>query len=315
MARPLRIEYPGAFYHITSRGNERKDIFRSARDREKFLSYLESSTQRYGAVIHVYCLMTNHYHLLLETPLGNLSQIMRHINGAYTTYFNTRRQRSGHLFQGRYKAIVVDADEYTGELSRYIHLNPVRAGIVERPEEYQWSSYQYYIGHRKKPQWLKTDFIWDYFGKKVSTTQKRYREFVNAFVDKEYGSPLKETVASIILGGIDFVEEIKDKYLNGKKVDRNLPALAELSTGPTIEEISNGVKAILEEDTALSRKASLYLCHRYSRKTLKEIGSYFGIGESAVSQASHRFKRKLDKDRKLSKKITYIIYQQEIEFV
>ncbi|HDO21625.1 MAG TPA: transposase, partial [Nitrospirae bacterium] len=140
MARPLRIEYPGAFYHITSRGNERKDIFKSARDREKFLSYLESSTQRYGAVIHVYCLMTNHYHLLLETPLGNLSQIMRHINGAYTTYFNTRRQRSGHLFQGRYKAIVVDADEYAEELSRYIHLNPVRAGIVERPEEYQWSS-------------------------------------------------------------------------------------------------------------------------------------------------------------------------------
>ena len=306
MARPLRIEYPGAFYHITSRGNERKDIFRSARDREKFLSYLESSTQRYGAVIHVYCLMTNHYHLLLETPLGNLSQIMRHINGAYTTYFNTRRQRSGHLFQGRYKAIVVDADEYAEELSRYIHLNPVRAGIVERPEEYQWSSYQYYIGHRKKPEWLKTDFILDYFGKKVFTAQKRYREFVNAFVNKEYGSPLKETVASTILGGIDFVEEIKDKYLNGKKVDRNLPALSELSTGPTIEEISNGVKAILEEDVALSRKATLYLCHRYSRKTLKEIGSYFGIGESAVSQASHRFKLTLDNDRKLRKKINYI---------
>ncbi len=306
MARPLRIEYPGAFYHITSRGNERKDIFKSARDREKFLSYLESSTERYGAVIHVYCLMTNHYHLLLETPSGNLSQIMRHINGAYTTYFNTRRQRDGHLFQGRYKAIVVDADEYAGELSRYIHLNPVRAGMVERPEEYRWSSYQYYIGLRKKPRWLETDFVLQYFGKRVITMQKRYRKFVNAFVDKEYGSPLEETVASTILGGIDFVDEIKDKYLDGKKVDRNLPALAGLSTGPTIEEISNEVEAVLLQDTALSRKASLYFCHRYSRKTLKEIGSYFGIGESAVSQASHRFKLTLDNDRKLRRKINYI---------
>ena len=215
MARPLRIEYPGAFYHITSRGNERKDIFRSARDREKFLSYPESSTQRYAAVIHVYCLLTNHYHLLLETPLGNLSQIMRHINGAYTTYFNSRRQRSGHLFQGRYKAIVVDADEYAGELSRYIHLNPVRAGIVERPEEYQWSSYQCYIGYRKKPQWLKTDFISEYFGKKVSTAQKRYRKFVNAFVDKGYGSPLEDTVASTILGGIDFVVKKEFHQIQG----------------------------------------------------------------------------------------------------
>src|SRR5664279_5311548 len=103
MARPLRIEYPGAFYHVTSRGNEQKDIFRSRKDREKFLGYLESAKERYGAVIHAFCLMNNHYHLLLETPDGNLSQIMRHINGAYTTYFNIKRKRFGHLFQGRYK--------------------------------------------------------------------------------------------------------------------------------------------------------------------------------------------------------------------
>lgn len=109
--RPLRIQYPGAFYHVTARGNERKDVFKSKRDRERFLSYLETATERYGARVHVYCLMGNHYHLLLETPEGNLSQIMRHINGAYTTYFNTKRQRSGHLFQGRFKAILVDADE------------------------------------------------------------------------------------------------------------------------------------------------------------------------------------------------------------
>ncbi|MEA1933815.1 MAG: transposase, partial [Thermodesulfobacteriota bacterium] len=112
MARPLRIQYSGAFYHITSRGNERLDVFRSKADREKFLSYLATATERYHTRIHVYCLMSNHYHILLETPEGNLSQIMRHINGAYTTYFNTKRKRSGHLFQGRYKAVLVEADEY-----------------------------------------------------------------------------------------------------------------------------------------------------------------------------------------------------------
>jgi REP element-mobilizing transposase RayT len=119
VARPLRIEYPGAFYHVTARGNEKKDIFKSRRDREKFLAYLESATQRYGAVIHAYCLMSNHYHLLLETPHGNLSQIMKHINSAYTIYYNVKRKRAGHLLQGRYKAILIEADSYLCELSRY----------------------------------------------------------------------------------------------------------------------------------------------------------------------------------------------------
>lgn len=133
MARPLRIAFPGAFYHITTRGNERKAVFKSKRDREKFLEYLETATERYNAAIHAYCLIGNHYHILLETPAGNLSQIMHHVNGAYTTYFNVKRARGGHLFQGRYKAILVEKDEYAKELSRYVHLNPVRAEIVETP--------------------------------------------------------------------------------------------------------------------------------------------------------------------------------------
>jgi REP element-mobilizing transposase RayT len=150
VARPLRIEYPGAFYHVTSRGNERRTVFQSNRDREKYLSYLESAHERYGAVIHVYCLMGNHYHLLLETPRANLSKILHYINGAYTTYFNIKRSRSGHLFQGRFKGILVDKDEYCKELSRYVHLNPVRAGMVKAPLEYPWSSYRYFVdrGHK-----------------------------------------------------------------------------------------------------------------------------------------------------------------------
>lgn len=118
MTRPLRIAYPGAFYHVTSRGNEQKDVFKSRRDWGKFIEYLASATDRYGAAIHAYFLMSNHYNLLLETPEGNLSLIMRHINGAYTTHFNIKLKRAGHLFQGRFKAILVEADEYTAELSR-----------------------------------------------------------------------------------------------------------------------------------------------------------------------------------------------------
>jgi REP element-mobilizing transposase RayT len=167
MGRPLRIEYPHAFYHITVRGNERKDIFRSAGDREQFLSYLASATERYRAVIHVYCLMSNHYHLLLETPEGNLSQVMRHINGAYTNHFNTKRRRAGHLLQGRYRAILVEADVYAKELSRYIHLNPVRAGITEQPGEYPWSRYRCYSGIEQPSEWLCMDMILADFGKNL----------------------------------------------------------------------------------------------------------------------------------------------------
>jgi REP element-mobilizing transposase RayT len=188
MARPLRITYPGAFYHVTSRGNEQRDVFKSNRDREKFLSYLESSTVRYGAVIHAYCLMSNHYHLLLKTPQGNLSQIMRHINGAYTTYFNIKRKRAGHLFQGRYKAILVEADTYAQELSRYLHLNPVRAAMVAQPEEHPWSSYRYYIGTTTPPTWLNTGFILGCF----DNCRDNYRLFVKERIDKTYESPLKE---------------------------------------------------------------------------------------------------------------------------
>lgn len=302
MARPLRIEYPGAFYHITARGNERKAILHDEKDREQFLLYLETAQQRYSAVFHVYCLMSNHYHLLLETPLGNLSTIMRHINGAYTTYYNVRRQRAGHLFQGRYKAIVVDADEYAGELSRYIHLNPVRAKIMTKPEEYKWSSYRSYIGQERLPKWLMVDFILGYFGAKAA--QKEYRNFVDSMVGKRYKSPLKEVIASTILGGIDFIKEIKEKYLSGRRVDRNVPALAELRRA-SIEEIKQAVEGAFG-DANLARKVALYISHRCSGWTLREIGKHFQIGESGVTRASQRFYEMMEKEKRIKKKVEHI---------
>ena len=306
MARPLRIEYPGAYYHITSRGNERKAIYKSYRDREKFLGYLETASKRYGAVIHVYCLMTNHYHLLLETPRGNLSQIMRHINGAYTTYFNKKRERAGHLFQGRYRAIVVDADEYAQELSRYIHLNPVRAGMVSRPEEHIWSSYRSYAGKEKKPGWLAVDFVLGYFDNKTSAAQSKYREFVASLIGKDHESPLKKTVASTILGNADFVKKIRKKYLPESKDNRNVPALRKLSERLSLKEIENQAQAVFYNEPKLYRKAALFLSHRYSGRKLKDIGSYFGMAGSAVSQASSRFALQVENDQGLRQRIEQV---------
>jgi putative transposase len=144
---------------------------------------------------HTWCLMNNHYHLLLETPSGNLSQIMRHINGAYPTYVNVKRKRAGHLFQGRYQAILVEADAYAVELSRYMHLNPVRAGMVARPEHYPWSSSRSYIGQCTTPESLKTDFIPGNFGRKAPDAKNRYRRCVEDLLKSKYESLLKATVA------------------------------------------------------------------------------------------------------------------------
>ena len=298
MARPLRIEYPGAFYHVTSRGNEQKDIFKSKKDREKFISYLESASVRYGAVIHAYCLMSNHYHLLIETPHGNLSQIMKHINSSYTTYYNVKRKRAGHLLQGRYKAILVDGDAYATELSRYIHLNPVRAGIVAVPEDYPWMSYCYYIGE-KVPDWLTTGFTLGYFSKNIETAREKYKSFVHDLIKQEYQSPLLETVASTILGSPKFVSAIQERHLNSKKADRDLPSLRELTCRPSLDDIVKAVKKVLPENERLATKAGIYICHRYSGAKLKEIGEMFRLTESGVTRASKRFEESIEDDKDL----------------
>jgi len=306
MARPLRISYPNAFYHITSRGNEQKAVFKSNRDREKFLEYLESATKRYDAIIHTYCLMDNHYHLLLETPNGNLSQIMAHINGAYTNYFNAKRERFGHLFQGRYKAILVEADEYAKELSRYIHLNPVRAKIVEHPEEYEWSSYSFYIGKKMSPEWLHMDFILGYFGKRASDSQKNYKIFVGMLINQKYESPLKNVVSSTLLGRQEFIEIIKDKYLSYQKEDKNIPALKVLKKKITMENISDEVDEIIRDDARLNRNVKIYLTQRYTGKKLDDIGEHFGIGGSGVCQAGRRIGGQVESDKSLAKTIKKI---------
>lgn len=229
---------------------------------------------------------------------------MQHINGAYTTYFNTKRERSGHLFQGRYKAILVEADEYAKELSRYIHLNPVRAAMAKTPEEYKWSSCRYYTVERKAPGWLQRDFILSYFDTKPTSAMKIYRSFVHKLLDQEYESPLAELSYSVILGSREFVDEIKDRFLRGKRLDRELPALRDITNKPGLDRIEQVVNAALQPDEKQARQVKLYLCHRYSGKKLREIGERFGVSESGVTQASRRIRIRQKNDKKFGKLIT-----------
>ena len=277
----------------------------SQTDRQKFLSYLESAVFRYGAVVHVWCLMNNHYHLLMETPSGNLSRIMQHINGAYTNYYNVKRKRAGHLFQGRYKAIIVEADEYAKELSRYIHLNPVNAGIVSRPEEYRWSSYREYISLRKAAVWLKTEFVLGYFDRSLADAGLKYRKFVEDLLGQQFEGPLARAVAATILGKEGFVTKIAGRHLEGKQVDRDLPAVRKLLNRPTMDLIIQTVKAVMGKER-VAEKAGIYFCHTRSGAKLKAIGERFGIGESAVTQASRRFARQFAEDEQLKRMVVEV---------
>jgi len=302
LARQLRIEYPGALYHVTSRGNEKKDIFRSIKDREKFLSYLSLAWERHGAVFHAYCLMSNHFHLMVETPLGNLSWIMKHINGSYTTYFNVKHKRVGHLLQGRYKAVLVQADTYAAELSRYIHLNPVRAKMVPSPEEYQWSSCRRYL-EGTEPSWLSTSLVLGYFGTEFENRRRNYRDYLYEAIGKESRDPLADSAASTILGNDDFVRDIREKYLDGKEKDRELPALRDLTRGPDIADIKAVSEEAFPEDSRLARMAGIYLCWRFSGAKLKEIGDLYGISESGVNRSCDRLESRLEKDRHLEEEL------------
>ncbi len=277
-------------------------VFQSTRDREKYLTYLESAHDRYGAIIHVYCLMGNHYHLLLETPRGNLSQIIHHINGAYTTYFNVKRDRCGHLFQGRFKGILVDKDAYCKELSRYIHLNPVRAGMVKSPSEYPWSSYRYFVGKDKKPQWLTAELVLGDFGGEGRKGYRRYREYVERGETKELESPFRRVIASTFLGSEEFINRIRIEYLEKKKVDkRNIPAIKRVLRGPSPEEIGKAVVKVLGKDHTLYKKMCIYLSHQHSGMRLDEIGAYFGMKGSAISQLSRRVNEMVKGNRELGR--------------
>lgn len=209
MTRPLRIEFPGALYHVTSRGDRGEPIFEDEEDRLMFLKVLAEVVKRFNWLCHAYCLMTNHYHLVVETPDGNLSKGMRQLNGMYTQASNRRHRRTGHLFQGRFKGILVDKNNYLLELARYVVLNPVRSGMVKDPGTYAWSSYRATIGEAPVPAWLATDGLLAHFGKRRSEARRRYCRFVREGIGKEsLWAGLRQ---QIYLGDEKFVERTQKK--------------------------------------------------------------------------------------------------------
>jgi REP element-mobilizing transposase RayT len=236
MARPLRIEYDGALYHVTSRGNERKPIFRDDADRKLFLNTLSQVTDRFHWLCHAYCLMINHYHLLVETPDGNLSKGMRQLNGVYTQAFNRRHDRVGHLFQGRFKAILVQKDSHFLEVCRYIVLNPVRTKSVKYPGKWQWSSYRAMIGQTPVPDWLKTDEILSHFGTKRRLAQEKYRKYVREATDVL--TIWEDLKAQSILGTEGFAEALTD-HVTGKNTVKEIPKEQRLLGRPTLKRHFN----------------------------------------------------------------------------
>ena len=218
MSRPLRIEYAGALYHVTSRGNERKPIYREEVDFTLFLDVLAEVCDRFNWVIHSWCLMTNDYHLVVEMPDGNLSAGMRQLNGVYTTQFNRCDGRVGHLFQGRYKAIIVDKSSYLLELSRYVVLNPVRARMVDHPGEWLWSSYRYTLGELPSPDWLATDAMLLQFSDNRERACERFVAFVLAGVGIDLWINLRQ---QIYLGDDRFVSN-QQQYIDHPEKDKTL---------------------------------------------------------------------------------------------
>ena len=228
MSRPLRIEFPGAVYHVTSRGDRRESIFEDDADRRALLAVVALGLTRFDAQMLAYCLMGNHYHFVLHTRAANLSQLMRHINGVYTQSFNRRHAKVGHLFQGRFKAIVIDRDAYLLEVCRYVELNPVRAGMVDAPQAWPWSSYRAHVGEAAAPEWLDTGGLYgDLLGHVANTAgdtrraARRYAQLVAAGRDvRLWDSGLNK---QIYLGDDDFVARMQSQVAHSGMTSKDVP--------------------------------------------------------------------------------------------
>jgi len=271
MARPLRIEFDGALYHITSRGDRREAIYDDDEDREAFLGVLAEVVERYNWICHAFCLMTNHYHLVIETVEGNLSQGMRQLNGVYTQASNRRHKRIGHLFQGRFKGILVDGGPYLLELSRYVVLNPVRAGMVDSAEQWPWSSHRAMIGESPAPKWLAVDGLLSQFGTVRAEARRRYRRFVLEGAGQSIWEDLRQ---QIYLGDEKFVERMQARgQVDGDAL--TVPRAQRRAPAPSIADIA----ASHEE-----RNAAIVAAYATGAYSYREIAAYFNIHLATVGR-------------------------------
>lgn len=271
MARPLRLEYAGALYHVTSRGNRQEAIYEQDTDRESFLVVLANVCETYNWVCHAYCLMDNHYHLLVETPDANLSKGMRQLNGVYTQKFNRAYRQVGHVFQGRYKAILIEKDSYLLELSRYIVLNPVRARMVRSAMEWRWSSYRATVGEQATPCWLNTDWLLASFSERKQIAIEKYKQFVSK--GKNQPSPWEQLKNQIFLGDDKFVQSMQSLV----EMDKELTKIPLSQRRPAPKPLSYYAKQ------SKIRNDAIVLAYASGGYSLKEIGGYFGLHYSTVS--------------------------------
>lgn len=278
MARPLRIEYSGAVYHVTSRGNARADIYADTVDRQTFLLLLESVVNRFNWICHAYCLMDNHYHLLIETPDGNLSLGMRHLNGVYTQAFNRRHKRVGHVFQGRFKAVIVEKESHLLELCRYVVLNPVRAGMVTAPQKWRWSSYRATGSNMRKESYVATDWILGQFGKNKSEGRMKYRQFVKDGMAEKV-APWEKLKGQVILGSETFIERMRE-FLGEKEQFTEIPRLQRMAGRPPLDTLfPSGKKSAKRE-----RNPTILEAHVKYGYTLKEIADHLDVHYTTVSK-------------------------------
>lgn len=315
MSRPLRIEYEGAWYHVMNRGAARRRVFHTDSQRRYFLSLLGETAQRFNADWHAYCLMGNHYHLMLHTPEGKLQRIMQHVNGRYTQHFNRSEHRDGALFRGRYRAVLVDAEAYWLELSRYIHRNPLKAGLVDELAAYPWSSYRAYCGLEKSPEWLTTDFILKAIGQR-----NRHRGYA-AFVGGETAEALKAFYGKSKLSPILGDEEFRARALEGRAKDIDIPDLKRARSLPSLEEmvaVTTERFGVEEQEIWTSRRGrgvisparsvAMYVCQRVGDMRLADIADAFGLASYASAGSTIRqLEKRMEKDRALANQIKCVL--------
>ena len=299
MARPVRIEYPGACYHVISRGNNRQAIFKDEHDRESYLEKLFYYSEQKEVEILCYCLLSNHVHLLLHTPQGNLSKLMQPFQTSYTVYFNRRHRHTGHVFEQRYKAFLVDRDNYLLQVSRYIHLNPVGAGIVKRPQDYRWSSYGAYVKGGKIAG-LKRELILGQFEGKGQRRVSRYREFVEGGFNRGEQWFRLPITRQVFVGDEDFAEGVT------KKVGKVSPIQGRYSLADIVRGVCQvaGVgkeqlgRALKEARVQRAREILMYVARRYSEASLAEIVSHLGVRDrSTVSHGVRRAERRIREEQ------------------
>ena len=316
MSRPLRIEYPGAYYHVMNRGLAHGKVFLDDTDRERFLGLVGEMCGIWGVKIHGYCLMYNHYHILLQTPQGGLSRAMRHLNGIYTQRFNRAHHRDGPLFRGRYRAILIDAEEYFLAVARYIHHNPVEAGVVSDIGRYRWSSHRGYLDKKRCPAWLDTEAMLSRFGQGRSGL-KEYQRFMHSGVEQELRDFYREKYLRPILGGRRFVQWVKGRIGERAKVEEEMPESRRVF-GFGLEEVVEAtarvygrqVEELLKRRRGQANEAramAMYLCRILGGHKLVDIGKSLGLEKySSVSSAYLKMKGKVEREKRLARRVRQV---------